>query len=58
VFTQANLERTFGGVLRHIVLKEGSDGRTQSVFTDDERALVLYDDARDGAADGGKGRDG
>ncbi len=53
VFTQANLERTFGGVLRHIILKDGSDGRTQSVFTDDERALVLYDDT----AEGNQGRD-
>lgn len=42
VFTQANLERTFGGVLRHIVLRDTPEGRTQSVFTDDERALVLY----------------
>jgi manganese/iron transport system ATP-binding protein len=46
VFTQANLERTFGGVLRHIVLKQTEDGRPQAVdvITDDERALVLYDD--------------
>ena len=46
VFTQANLEQTFGGVLRHIVLKQTEDGRPQAVnvITDDERALVLYGD--------------
>ncbi|MCB1498668.1 MAG: manganese/iron ABC transporter ATP-binding protein [Bauldia sp.] len=44
VFTQANLERAFGGVLRHITLRQAEDGRRQSVnvITDDERALVLY----------------
>jgi manganese/iron transport system ATP-binding protein len=55
VFTQANLERTFGGVLRHIVLKQTEDGRPQAVdvITDDERALVLYDDrSRPGERDG------
>lgn len=46
VFTQANLERTFGGVLRHVVLRQTEDGRPQAVdvITDDERALVLYGD--------------
>ncbi|MCW5695718.1 MAG: manganese/iron ABC transporter ATP-binding protein [Bauldia sp.] len=44
-FTQANLERAFGGVLRHFVLNE-VEGRQQSlgVITDDERPLVLYRD--------------
>ena len=46
VFTQANLERTFGGVLRHFVLGETARGepRAIGVITDDERPLVLYDD--------------
>lgn len=44
VFTQANLEQAFGGVLRHIALKETEDGkrRALNVITDDERALVFY----------------
>ncbi|HMR31190.1 MAG TPA: manganese/iron ABC transporter ATP-binding protein [Geminicoccaceae bacterium] len=44
-FTQANLERAFGGVLRHLVLKEAGAGvpRPVGVITDDERPLVLYD---------------
>jgi manganese/iron transport system ATP-binding protein len=57
VFTQANLERTFGGVLRHIVLKQTEDGRPQAVnvITDDERALVLYGDRSKPAERDGKG---
>jgi len=41
-FTQENLERTFGGVLRHLVLN-GSGGKPYPVgiLTDDERPLVL-----------------
>ena len=54
VFTQANLERAFGGVLRHFVLKDGvvGDGERRAVglISDDERPLVLYDDGRDRAA--------
>ena len=44
-FTQENLERAFGGVLRHFVLNEAQGGRPMPVrvFTDDERALVLED---------------
>lgn len=43
VFTAANLERAFGGALRHFVLGAAETGRAQKVdvFTDDERALVL-----------------
>ena len=46
-FTQANLERAFGGVLRHFVLggenlHDDDDRRRVSVFTDDERPLVFY----------------
>jgi manganese/iron transport system ATP-binding protein len=57
VFTQANLERTFGGVLRHIVLKQTDDGRPQAVnvITDDERALVLYGDRSKPPDHDGKG---
>ena len=49
VFTQANLERAFGGVLRHFQL--GGDGAARrrrharvTVLTDDERPLVFYGD--------------
>jgi manganese/iron transport system ATP-binding protein len=57
VFTQANLERTFGGVLRHIVLKQTEDGRPQAVnvITDDERAVVFYGDESPAGKNGGKG---
>lgn len=46
-FTQANLEKTFGGVLRHFVLggsdlHDDEDTRQFAVITDDERPLVLY----------------
>lgn len=51
-FTRANLERTFGGVLRHFTLSGGSlhddaDARSVTVLTDDERPVVFYGDARD-----------
>jgi len=44
VFTQANLERAFGGVLRHFVLQAGTayaPEREIGVFTDDERPLII-----------------
>ena len=46
-FTQANLERAFGGVLRHFrlegsALHDDSDARTVTVLTDDERPVVFY----------------
>jgi manganese/iron transport system ATP-binding protein len=50
-FTQANLERAFGGVLRHFRL-EGSDlhddddRRRVTVLTDDERPVVFYGDGK------------
>ncbi|QKP78708.1 manganese/iron ABC transporter ATP-binding protein [Methyloligella sp. GL2] len=49
VFTQANLERTFGGVLRHFVLGDqrqapGAPGEAVTVISDDERPLVVYGD--------------
>jgi manganese/iron transport system ATP-binding protein len=54
VFTQANLERAFGGVLRHFHLAgddlhDDTDARRVTVLTDDERPVVFY-----GEGDGGK----
>ena len=48
-FTQANLEKAFGGVLRHFVLggaelHDDEDSRQVTVITDDERPFVLYGD--------------
>jgi len=46
-FTQANLERAFGGVLRHFrlegtALHDDDDSRSVTVLTDDERPVVFY----------------
>jgi len=46
-FTRENLERAFGGVLRHFTLggedlHEDGDTRELTIFTDDERPLVQY----------------
>ncbi|MCZ8260174.1 MAG: ATP-binding cassette domain-containing protein, partial [Beijerinckiaceae bacterium] len=46
-FTEANLIRAFGGVLRHVRidgsdLHDDADARRVTVLTDDERPLVLY----------------
>ncbi len=46
-FTQANLERTFGGVLRHFRLDgsdlhDDDDARSVTVLTDDERPVIFY----------------
>lgn len=46
-FTQANLAKAFGGVLRHLRLggadlHDDPDARHLTVLTDDERPLVLY----------------
>ncbi|MEM1289420.1 MAG: manganese/iron ABC transporter ATP-binding protein [Pseudomonadota bacterium] len=48
-FTQANLTRAFGGVLRHFVLEgaelhDDDDARAVTILTDDERPMVIYDD--------------
>jgi manganese/iron transport system ATP-binding protein len=45
IFTQVNLEKTFGGVLRHFVLTETEGGKPRAfdVITDDERAVVFQD---------------
>jgi len=47
VFTQANLEKAFGGVLRHFILggadlHDDEDPRQVTVLTDDERPFVIY----------------
>jgi manganese/iron transport system ATP-binding protein len=46
-FTQENLERAFGGVLRHFQLEgaalhDDNDQRSVTVLTDDERPVVFY----------------
>lgn len=48
-YTRANLEKTFGGVLRHFTLggdalHDDEDGREVTIFTDDERPFVQYGD--------------
>jgi manganese/iron transport system ATP-binding protein len=48
-FTQQNLERAFGGVLRNFqlggrALHDDDDARSVTVLTDDERPLVFYGD--------------
>ncbi|ETX27726.1 manganese/iron ABC transporter ATP-binding protein [Roseivivax isoporae] len=50
-FTRANLERAFGGVLRHFTLggselheDHADDGRALTILTDDERPFVHYGD--------------
>ncbi len=52
VFTQVNLEETFGGVLRHFVLggtdlHDDEDTRQVTVITDDERPFVVHDEKSD-----------
>ncbi len=47
IFTEANLAKAFGGVLRHVKLggadlHDDADQRSVTVLTDDERPLVLY----------------
>ncbi len=53
VFTQKNLERAFGGVLRNFRLggrdlHDDDDARSVTVLTDDERPLVFYGDKAEG----------
>jgi len=48
-FTADNLERAFGGVLRHFVLgghdlHDDDDRRQVKILTDDERPVVIYDE--------------
>ena len=63
VFTQQNLQKAFGGVLRHFVLggndlHDDDDSRQVTVLTDDERPFVIYGEAerkaRKGKDAGGK----
>lgn len=49
VFTRDNLERAFGGVLRHVTiggdaLHDDADARRVTILTDDERPFVQYGD--------------
>lgn len=49
IFTRENLERAFGGVLRHFTLSGGDlhedeDSRELQVITDDERPFIHYGD--------------
>ncbi|WP_252349112.1 manganese/iron ABC transporter ATP-binding protein [Ochrobactrum sp. BTU1] len=50
IFTQANLEKTFGGVLRHLILDEKTKQNRSAigVITDDERPFVLYEQKQEG----------
>ncbi|WP_417770711.1 manganese/iron ABC transporter ATP-binding protein [Stappia sp.] len=67
VFTRANLEAAFGGVLRHVslggdVLHDDDDPRAITILTDDERPFVQYGDlthrqSDDGEPDGTGGRE-
>jgi manganese/iron transport system ATP-binding protein len=55
VFTQANLEKAFGGTLRRFRLEgtqlhEDDDARGLTVLTDDERPAVFYGESRPDAA--------
>lgn len=59
VFTPANLERTFGGMLRQFTLSgtdlhDDDDTRQVRVLTDDERPFVIYGD-KDDPSDGQDG---
>ena len=52
VFTEENLKRAFGGVLRHFVLggaalHDDDDSRQVTVITDDERPYVVYGKAKE-----------
>lgn len=58
VFTEANLEKAFGGVLRHYrldagVLHDDTDQRSLTVLTDDERPLVFYGSGKPKASGNG-----
>lgn len=50
IFTQTNLEKTFGGVLRHLILDEKTKQNRSAigVITDDERPFVLYEHKQQG----------
>jgi manganese/iron transport system ATP-binding protein len=53
VFTPANLQVAFGGVLRHFILggadlHDDADKRQVTVISDDERPLVIYGEKEEG----------
>lgn len=54
IFTSKNLERAFGGVLRHFVMQgadlhdDDDDKRRLTVISDDERPFVIYEDHEEG----------
>lgn len=50
IFTQSNLEKAFGGVLRHLILDEKTSKNRSAigVITDDERPFVLYEHKQEG----------
>jgi manganese/iron transport system ATP-binding protein len=61
VFTQANIERAFGGTLRHFVLggaelHQDADTRQLTVITDDEHPFVVYGDAEPKGGEAPTGR--
>ncbi len=63
VFTRENLERAFGGVLRHFVLggedlHDDDDARQIRVISDDERPFVIYGEGREAAAKSDRGSGG
>jgi manganese/iron transport system ATP-binding protein len=58
VFTQDNLERTFGGRLRHFILggadlhrDDAADRRRLTVLSDDERPFVIYGEGGEASAE-------
>jgi manganese/iron transport system ATP-binding protein len=60
-FTQENLERAFGGVLRHFrlegsALHDDDDRRSVTVLTDDERPVVFYGDGKTPEGPSGRSR--
>ncbi|WP_183805450.1 manganese/iron ABC transporter ATP-binding protein [Mycoplana azooxidifex] len=58
-FNEANLERAFGGVLRHFILSgqdlhDDEDPRQVKVISDDERPFVIYGERKKDAAEAEK----
>jgi len=56
IFTRANLEMAFGGVLRHFTLggadlHDDDDAREVNIITDDERPFVMYGERAKGGKD-------
>ncbi len=61
VFTRNNLERAFGGVLRHFtlggtLLHDDDDHREVSIITDDERPFVHYGETIQRSSPAGEGQ--